>query len=133
MKTLQRIVAVFAAVCLLSAAAFAADLSGTWSSTEGNAAGGAGPTFVFAVKDGKLSGTFQAPEKGSRSVKISAASISGDAIRFRVERTVQKMKVVRKYSGKLEGDTIVGKVEGTDGQPASDWIAKRAKAPVSSG
>ena len=134
MKAITRIGAALAAVCLMSAAALAADRSGTWTSTDSAGAGGGGPTLVLEVKAGQLSGTFSPPGPGSRSVKISAASISGDTIRFSVVRTVEKKRMVEKYSGRFEGDTIVGKVEGADGPPAArDWIARRSPASAPSG
>ena len=44
---------------------------------------------------------------------------------------VQDMKVVSKYTGKVDGDTIKGKVETKRGDQegrSRDWEAKRAKA-----
>jgi hypothetical protein len=129
--------AAVAAVCLLSVAAFAADLSGTWTFAESADAGGRKGTLILDLNEGQLSGSFRAPGQRGRSVKITAASISGDTLRFTVRRTVQGARVVAKYSGKFKGDTITGKVEGppgSDGQSGSrDWIARRSLPASSSG
>jgi hypothetical protein len=50
-------------------------------------------------------------------------------VSFKVTRERQGNKITTKYSGKLSGDTIKGKIESErNGQPQSrDWEAKRAK------
>jgi hypothetical protein len=136
MKSLKRIGAAVAAVCLLTVSVFAASPSGTWTFPEAGSKNGGENTLVLDAKDGKLAGTFHAAGQKGRAVKISAASMSGDNIRFSVERTVQKVKVVTKYAGKLDGDTISGKVEGptTPGgvSTSRDWMAKRSMQTVAS-
>ena len=72
------------------------------------------------------------PNRGMRRapVEISDASFKDDVVTFSVVRTGRDdMKFVTKYSGKLEGDTITGKItfSGREGQERSiDWVAKRA-------
>jgi hypothetical protein len=135
MKSFPRKIAAFAAVCLMSVAAFAADPSGTWTFA-GGGRGGAAPaqnSLVLAMKDGKLTGTLTAPGRGGQPaapVNISAAELKGDVVSFTVERNFNGNSIVTKYSGKLEGDTITGKAEGPgrDGAVTSrDWVATRAK------
>lgn len=141
MKTPPRLFAAFAAVCLLTSAAFAADPSGTWKWTTpgrgGAGGGGAAPapresTLVLAMKDGNLTGKLTTPGRGGdpMSTEISGASIKDDTVTFSVEREFNGNKFSTKYTGKIAGDTITGTSEGPgrDGQTSSrDWIAKRAK------
>ena len=134
MKSLRRSIAGFAAVCLLSAAAFAADPSGTWKWTQ-PARGGGTPresTLTLAMKDGKLTGKLTTPGRdgATNSADIASAAIKDDVVTFSVEREFGGNKVVTKYSGKLAGDTITGESEGPGRDGATmkrEWVAKRAK------
>ena len=128
-----------AAVCLMSAAAFAADASGTWKWTEqGRGRGGdAGTprevTLTLAVKDGKVTGKVSRPGRDGAvtATDISNASIKGDTIAFSLERQFGDNKFVTKYSGKIAGDTITGTSESPGrggGEPTKrEWTAKRSK------
>jgi hypothetical protein len=132
MKSLRTLAALTA--CFISAAAFAADASGTWTfQTQGR--GGNAPatnTLVLAQKDGKLTGKLTSPGRnGETTTDISNAKVEGDTISFSVERNFGGNSIVTKYSGKLEGDKIVGKMEapGRDGGAATprDWNATKSK------
>jgi len=139
MKSRMRTFAAFFAACVLSAAVFAADPSGTWKwTTQGRGGGGGGgtpreSTLTLAMKDGKLTGKLTTPGRGGdpMSTEISNASIKGDVISFTIEREFNGNKWVMKYNGKLAGDTITGQAEspGRDGGEAMkrEWSAKRAK------
>ena len=125
----------------MSGAAFAADPSGTWKWVQQGRGGGGGggggtpreATLMLSVKDGKLTGKLTSPGRGGGEAvvtEISNASCKGDTVSFSVEREFGGNKVVSKYSGKLEGDTITGKIDGPgrDGQSQQrDWVAKRSK------
>ncbi len=137
MKLLSRPRAAFAAFCLISAAVFAADPSGTWKWTQQGRGGGGGggtpreSTLTLALKDGKLTGKLTTPGRdgATNATEISAAAIKDDVVTFSVEREFNGNKFVSKYSGKLAGDTITGEVEapGRDGMSKREWVAKRAK------
>jgi hypothetical protein len=135
MKSLRRTFAAAAAFCLISAAVFAADPSGTWKWSQPSRSGGGTPresTLALSMKDGNLTGKLTTPGRdGATNVtEISNASIKGDTITFSVEREFNGNKFVTKYSGKLEGDTITGEAEGPgrDGQTMKrEWVAKRSK------
>ncbi len=134
MKSLPRFVAAFAAFCLVSAAAIAADASGTWKwSTPGR---GDGPpresTLTLVEKDGKLTGKVSSPgrEGATMATDITAGTNKGDVVSFSIEREFNGNKFVSKYSGKLSGDTITGEIEspGRDGATQKrEWVAKRSK------
>ena len=119
----------------MSAAAYAADPSGTWKWTQQGRGGGGTPresTLTLALKDGKLTGKVSTPGRDGAigTAEIMNASMKGDMVTFSVERTFGDNKVVTKYSGKLSGDTITGESEGPGRDGATqkrEWVAKRAK------
>jgi len=122
----------FAAVCLLSAAAFAGDPTGTWSWTMPGRDGGPGrtATITLVYKDGALTGSLS----GRRgATPISDASFKGDAVAFSVTREFRGNSFTLKFSGKLEGDTITGTIQRPDpdgGDPiTTDWKATRQTTP----
>ena len=140
MKSLRRSLAAFAAVSLVSAVAFAADVSGTWKWTEqsrGRSGGSPGAprevTLTLAMKGGQLTGSYARPSRDGNTtpVEITNASLKGDTIAFSVERDYGGNKVVTKYSGKVAGDTITGESvsPGRGGGESSkrEWAAKRAR------
>ena len=123
------------AVAAQSQAADKVDPSGTWTWTTPGRDGGPGRTSTLKLKlDGdKLSGSVSAPGRQggeARDVAISDASLKGDAIAFTVKREFNGNTFVAKYSGKVAGDSIKGKVETErDGNARSrDWEAKREAA-----
>jgi hypothetical protein len=137
MKSLRRTIAAFAAVCLMSAAAFAADPSGTWKWTQQGRGGGGGggqpreSTLVLAMKDGKLTGKLTTPGRGGEPMvtEITNASVKDDTVTFSIEREFNGNKLVTKYTGKMAGDTITGTMEapGRDGGAPTprEWVAKK--------
>jgi hypothetical protein len=112
----------------------AADASGTWTwSTPGRDGGEARKsTLKLKVEGEKLTGTMSAPGRDgqSRNIEISDGKIKGDDISFAVVREINGNKFTAKYSGKVSGDSIKGKVETErEGQARSrDWEAKREAA-----
>jgi mannan endo-1,4-beta-mannosidase len=134
----------FAVTLLVSAAGFcavaraaeekqAASVSGTWkwSRTFND------NTLEFILKlkqDGeKLAGTLvvgESPETAIENGKVAGADIS-----FSITQEFNGAKMTRKYSGKIEGDTIKGKTEfERDGQTQSrDWEAKRVAQSAQAG
>jgi len=141
MKPLRTFLAAIAAISLcVSAHAASADPSGTWKWTQQGRNGGAGfeQTLKLDLKDGKLTGTMvggQTPRGTMPDVEIGDASFKDGAVAFSVTREFNGNKVVIKYEGKLEGDTLTGTSErpGRDGgEPQKrEWIAKREKPAAS--
>jgi hypothetical protein len=131
-----------------------ADANGTWTWTQpaGGRGGQGGNTTATATPrkstlklkaDGeKLTGTLTQPAFARRGqggeaaaapapveTAISEGKIKGDEISFNVTRDVGGNSRTMKYAGKIDGDTIKGKVEmpgRQGGDPISrDWEAKR--------
>jgi len=131
------------ATLMLSATARAeekkADLVGTWSWTQPGRQGGADRTntLTFKKEGEKLVGTLSTPGRGGGApveVKIDDAKLAGDDVSFSVTRETQNGKIVSKYTGKLSGDSIKGKVETDRGDGSAptprDWVATRQAAKM---
>ena len=110
----------------------AADAAGTWTwSAPGRGGGEARKTTLkLKVEGEKLTGTVSTParqEGQARETAIENGKVKGDEISFTVTREFGGNKMVQKFSGKLSGDTIKGKIEfDRDGETRSrDWEAKR--------
>ncbi len=125
-----RVMPALAALCLmlgLAATAQAADPNGTWTwSINRN---GQDISFSLTLKaDGeKLTGAMKLPM--GDDVQIQNGSFKNDEISFETVFEFNGNSIKRKYTGKVEADTIKGKSEGErDGQVVSrDWEAKREK------
>ncbi len=135
-----------------------ADVNGKWSWTQaaggrggqgGNAPANATPrksTLTLKADGDKLTGTLSQPAFGRRAqggdaapatppapveTAISNGKVKGDEISFEVTREAGGNSRTTKYSGKVDGDSIKGKIEApgrNGGDPMSrDWEAKREK------
>ena len=106
--------------------------SGDWKWTIDPMGGQAIDQSAKLVQDGeKLTGTFTDGFDGA-SFEIKDGKVSKDGqVSFSVARNVGGMgDMTLKFGGKLDGDTIKGKVDFSMGdQPmSSDWVAKRVKS-----
>ena len=109
------------------------DPSGTWAWTTPGRDGGEGrkSTLTLKAEGEKVTGSISSPGRQggeARETPIANGKIKGEEISFDVTREFgEGNKVTMKYSGKIAGDTIKGKVEtDRDGQARSrDWEAKR--------
>lgn len=97
-----------AAAFVLLTAAHAADISGKWTWPMPGREGTTEAVGVFAVRDGKLSGTVSGR---MGEAPIGDASLSGDKVAFTVTREVRGAKIAIKYAGVLAGDAITGTIE----------------------
>jgi hypothetical protein len=126
MKTFRHLLAAFAAVSVLSVAAFAADLSGNWKWTTQGRNGPMEVTAKLQLKDGALTGTVSGR---MGDAPIGDAVFKDGHLAFTVTREFNGNKIVVKYDGKLEGDTITGTIErpGRDGDAplTLEWKATR--------
>ena len=107
--------------------ASAADPTGTWkwSVTFGDQT--REQTAKLKLEGDKLTGVIVG--RNNMETAIADATFKDDTISFTVTRERDGNKFVSKYSGKLDGDAIKGKIESErDGQARSvDWNAKREK------
>jgi hypothetical protein len=128
--SIRSLFATAAAVCVLTAAAHAADPTGTWTySAPGRDGTPRTTTFKLAVKDGALSGSVTGR---NGETAIEGATLKDDQIAFSVTRTFGDNKMTIKYAGKVDGDTIKGSIvmpARDGGDPTTiDWNATRSKA-----
>jgi len=113
----------------------AADPSGTWGWTTPGRQGGEPRKSTLTLKAAgeKLTGKLKTPGRQGgdpRETEITDGKVKGDEISFTIKREFNGNTFVMKYSGKLAGDTIKGKIEfERNGEAQSrDWEAKREKA-----
>lgn len=131
--TLALIAFAFGSVRSVEAAdAQKADPSGTWKwsfQTQG------GQTIEASVKlkaEGeKITGAFVG--RSGVEVPVQDGKLKGDEVSFSVVRDVNGQKMVAKYTGRISGDSLKGKIETErEGQSRSfDWDAKRDNANAS--
>jgi hypothetical protein len=133
MKALRIIAAALVAACVITASAVAADITGSWKWTQQGRNGAQDYTAKFALKDGKLTGSVMVPGFGGgepTSVDITDASFADGNVAFSLVREFNGNKIVTKFTGKFDGDSIKGSSErpGRDGGAPmkSDWNASRA-------
>jgi len=125
LPSLLKLAACLALAIASTTIARAADPSGTWKWSQTGQNGQARETTLKLKMEGdKLTGTVSG--RGGETA-ITDAKLKGDEISFSVTREVQGNKFTAKYSGKVSGNTIKGKVETErDGQTRSrDWEAKK--------
>ena len=94
------------ALSLLSIAAFAADISGTWKANVETDAGSGSPTFVFKQSGENLTGTYS----GQLGEAKIAGTIQGNKVEWSFEAQVGDNKAKVSYHGMLDGDS---KMKGT--------------------
>ena len=100
-----RILAVVVVLGMISAAAFAADISGKWV-TEFAGRDGGEPmkiTYTFKANGSNLTGSTTGPQG---ETPISEGKITGDDISFVVKMDMGGNEMKLKYKGKVAGDEI---------------------------
>ncbi len=96
------------ALALVSMAAFAADISGTWNATVELDVGSGTPTFVLKQTGDQITGTYSGA-MGEAKVK---GTITGDKVEFRFDVAPDSDTVTAVYTGTLAGDkTMKGTVK----------------------
>jgi hypothetical protein len=113
----------------LIAAAADADPNGTWKWSQmfGKDSQSREVTLKLKLEGDKLTGTMSGRE-GAED-KIEDGSFKDGEVKFAVTRDRNGMKFTTKYTGKVDGDAIKGKVEFSRGEKSQsrDWEAKREK------
>ena len=110
--------------CVLTAAALAADVAGKWTAqVPGREGQTRETTFQFTPSGDKLTGTMSSQQG---EVQIADGKIDGDTITFKATVERGGNTITWNYTGKVAGDEIQFKREGTRGQPR-EFVAKRVK------
>jgi len=111
----------------------AASATGTWTWSFPGRDGGAERKMTLTLQqDGeKLTGKLSSPGRdggAARETEIADGSVKGGEVAFSVTREFNGNKRTSKYTGKVSGDAITGKVamKDQDGNDQSrDWTAKK--------
>ena len=122
MKTLTRIISCLA---LLTALAFAADISGKWTGDMPGRGGDTTPTtFNFKADGDKLTGTMTGPQG---DVPLQEGKVNGDQVSFSTTLDFGGNSVKILYKGTVSGDQIkmTREREGGNGQ-AREFTIKRS-------
>jgi hypothetical protein len=113
----------------MTATAFASDINGKWKSEfQGPDGNSRTNVFTFEVKGEAVTGTVtssMAPEPA----KIEEGTLKGDAISFKVTRSMGGNEIKLSYAGTVKGDEIPLKVSADAGGQTFDFdiVAKREK------
>lgn len=85
-------------------------------------------TLKLKLEGDKLTGAMLG--RNDQETAIEDASFKDGEVAFSITRERNGQKSTSKYKGKLDGDTIKGKIEGMRGgqTQSRDWEAKREKA-----
>ena len=112
-------------LCLVPA--FAADVSGRWTTAIQTGIGVMNYTFDFKVEGAQLTGkAVMSMDGGSSESAITEGSVKGDQISFVETLKVQGQELRVEYKGKISGDEIQGSRQvGSYGD--EEFIARRAK------
>lgn len=84
----------------------AADVTGTWIMAVETGAGSGTPTFVLVQKGDSLTGNY----KGQLGEAPVTGSVTGDDVVIEYKIDAQGQTLAVKYSGKVAGNTMSGKV-----------------------
>ena len=120
-----------ATLLLISEVLNASSVDGIWVWTSPGRNGGQERTntLTLAAEGPKLTGKLTAPGREGKLVEtpIAGGKIDGDTLAFSVVREFNGNTTTNKYTGKLAGDKITGKIEfERNGEHQSrDWEAKR--------
>jgi hypothetical protein len=115
------------AIMAMAGIARAEDPSGTWKWTMTAGNNTREVTLKLKLDGDKLTGTISGR---NNDTEISDGTFKDGDISFNVVRERNGNKMTTKYTGKVSGDSIKGKIESErNGQATSrDWEAKREKA-----
>jgi hypothetical protein len=126
MKWFLMIALCLATLGLAGTAVGADDPSGSWKWSVKRGDQTREVTLTLKLEGDKLTGHM--PGRNNTVTPIEDASFKDGTVAFSVTREFNGVKRTTKYSGKLSGDTITGKSEGTDRDGkavTNDWVAKK--------
>ena len=102
-----------------------ANPTGTWKWTVSIQGQDREMTLKLKLEGDKLTGAMVG--RNNQETAIEDGQFKDGEVSFKVTRERQGNKITTKYSGKISGDSIKGKIE-REGQEGRDWEAKRAKS-----
>jgi D-glucosaminate-6-phosphate ammonia-lyase len=116
-----------AMLCAAAEEKKAANVDGKWTWTYKTKDGKDAEAAIKLKQEGdKLTGAYIA--RDGTQTPIQDGKIKGDEISFDVNREVGGERMLFKYTGKIEGDTITGKIVFGHPKPTPhEWEAKRGK------
>ncbi len=114
---------VTAAVMMMVAPAFGADITGTWTASFETQVGTQNYTYTFKVDGSKLTGT---AKSNLGEGTIESGTVNGDDVSFVENLNYQGMPFQIQYKGKVSGNEIKFTRTVTEGI-TEDLVAKRAK------
>jgi len=122
-----RILLIVSVVLLCLIPAFAAGISGKWTTVISTGIGEMNYTFDFKVEGEKLTGkAVMSMGSNSNESVLTEGSVKGDEISFVETLKVQGQELRCEYKGKITGDEIRGSRQvGSYG--TEEFVAKRAK------
>jgi hypothetical protein len=109
-----------------------AKADGTWSWTMAGRNGGPDRKMTLTLKSEgeKLTGKLSSPGRDGQATEteIQEGKVKGNEVSFTVVREFNGNKMTSKYTGKVEGEAIKGKIAfNRNGEEQTrDWEAKRA-------
>src|SRR5262245_41735067 len=95
-----------AALSLATAAAWAADVTGTWNMTVETGNGTGNPTFVLKQEGEKVTGNY----KGQLGEAPVTGTIKGNELALNYKISAQGVDLEVKYTGTVDGKNVSGKV-----------------------
>jgi opacity protein-like surface antigen len=123
--TKHRILLTAVLVVAMATAAFAADVTGTWTASFETQVGNQSYTYTFKVEGNKLTGKAKSSLAGTET-DIVEGTVNGDDISFVENLNFQDMPLRIVYKGKITGDEIKFTRTILD-MFTEELVAKRAK------
>ncbi len=120
---MKRIAPLFCAALLVLAAAFAADVTGTW---KGSLNGDRELTFKLKADGNHLTGTVAGLR--DKEVAIEKGAIQGSTVTFSVQSEWQGNPITLVYKGEVSGDEIRFTMGTEDGGWSTELTAKRVSS-----
>ena len=122
---MRKLVLALVMLCVVTAAALAADITGKWKSEmPGRDGNPMVTTYTFKVEGDKLTGTISGR---MGDTPITDGKISGDDVSFAVIRNFGGEERRMEYKGKVAGDELKLSVQFGPDMPPREMVAKRVK------
>jgi hypothetical protein len=119
----KAVFAALAVMAVLSLAAWAADVTGTWALSSPGRDGAMMTRDITIVQEGtKIKVTLPPGPRGGDPV-VAEGTIEGNAIAWKVVRQTPQGEMIIEYKGTVEGDSMKGTM--ARGDQSIEWTAKK--------